>query len=56
MNGLITFLTVIVFVLVGITQHGDIPTSLGYAIAVPLAVITLSLAIVRYRQRKDKGE
>jgi hypothetical protein len=56
MNGLITFLTLMVFLLVGITQHGDIDKSLGYGLAIPLAIATFVLAIVRYNQRKGRGE
>ncbi|HEX4382381.1 MAG TPA: hypothetical protein VH083_05515 [Myxococcales bacterium] len=51
MNGLISFLTLMVFLLVGITQHGDISKSVGYGIAIPLAVVTFGLAIVRYKGR-----
>jgi hypothetical protein len=56
MNGLITFLSLMVFLLAGLTQHGDIGKSLGYGIAIPLAVVTFILAIVRYNQRKGRGE
>jgi hypothetical protein len=51
MNALITFLTLMVFLIAGMTQHGDIGKSLGYGIAVPLAVVTFALAIVRYKGR-----
>jgi hypothetical protein len=53
---LINFLVLIVFLLVGLAQTGSIPPRVGYAIAIPLAVVTLVLAIVRYRQRKGGGE
>jgi hypothetical protein len=56
MGPLINFLALMVFLLVGLAQTSSIPPRLGYAIAIPLAVITLVLAIVRYRQRKGGGE
>ena len=56
MNGLITFLSLMVFLMAGLAQHGDIGKSLGYGIAVPLAVVTFILAVVRYKQRKGRGE
>jgi hypothetical protein len=56
MNALITFLVLMVFLLCGMTQHGDISKSLGYGIAIPLAVVTMILAVIRYKGRKDAGE
>jgi len=53
---LINFLVLMVFLLVGLAQTHSIPPKIGYAIAIPLAVITFVLAIVRYKQRKDRGE
>ena len=34
----------------------SIPKDLGYGIGIPLAVATFILAVVRYKQRKDRGE
>ena len=56
MGALINLLTLAVFLLVGFAQTGGIPKSIGYGIAIPLAVVTFLLAILRYRQRKDRGE
>jgi uncharacterized membrane-anchored protein len=53
---MIQFLTLMVFLFVGLAQAHSIPPKIGYGIAIPLAVITLILAAVRYKQRKDKGE
>jgi hypothetical protein len=55
-NGLISFLVLMVFLFAGLAQHGDVSKQLGYGIAVPLAVVTMILAILRYNQRKDRGE
>jgi hypothetical protein len=53
MNGLISFLVLMVFLFAGLAQHGDLSKQVGYGIAVPLAVVTFILAIVRYnKQRK----
>lgn len=56
MGPLINFLVLAVFLIVGLAQANVIPRNLGYGIAVPLGVVTFILAIVRYKQRKDKGE
>ena len=45
-----------VFLFVGLAQHGDLSKQVGYGIAIPLAVITLGLAAVPFKQRKDAGE
>lgn len=56
MGPLINVLVLAVFLCIGLAQRGSIPRSVGYGIGIPLAVFTLILAIVRYRQRKDRGE
>jgi hypothetical protein len=56
MGALITFLTLMVFLFAGLGQTGSISPRIAYPIAGVLAVITLALAIVRYKQRKDRGE
>jgi hypothetical protein len=56
MNGLIGFLVLMVFLISGMTQHGDLTPKVGYGIAVPLGVLTMVLAIIRYKRRKDAGE
>jgi len=56
MGPLINFLVLMVFLLVGLAQTNSIPKNIGYAIAIPLGIVTFVLAIVRYKQRKDRGE
>ena len=56
MGPLINFLVLMVFLLVGLAQTHSIPPTIGYGIAVPLGIVTFVLAIVRYKQRKDRGE
>ena len=56
MGPVVNLLVLAVFLCVGLAQAGSIPKSIGYGIAIPLAVVTFILAIVRYRQRKDRGE
>jgi hypothetical protein len=56
MGPLISFLTLMVFLFVGLAQTHSLPPKLGYGIAIPLGVVTIVLAIVRYKQRKDRGE
>jgi hypothetical protein len=56
MGVLINFLVLFVFLMVGLAQSGSIAKNVGYGIAIPLAVITMILAIIRYKQRKDRGE
>ncbi len=53
---MIQLLTLMVFLLVGLAQTHSIPPRIGYGIAIPLAVVTLVLAAIRYKQRKDRGE
>lgn len=53
---MIQFLTLMVFLFVGLAQAHAIPTKIGYGIAIPLAVVTMILAIIRYKKRKDAGE
>jgi hypothetical protein len=56
MNGLISFLGLMVFLFAGLAQHGEVSKQAGYGIAIPLAVGTMILALFRYRQRKGRGE
>ena len=56
MGPLINFLVLMVFLVVGLAQANAIPRTIGYGIGVPLGIVTFVLAIVRYRQRKDRGE
>jgi hypothetical protein len=56
MGPLISFLVLMVLLFVGLAQSHSISPTLGYGIAVPLAVVTFVLAIVRYNQRKGGGE
>ncbi len=56
MGPLINFLVLMVLLFAGLAQTHSLPSEVGYGIAVPLAVITFILAIVRYKRRKDRGE
>jgi hypothetical protein len=56
MGPLINFLVLMVFLFVGLAQAHVVSRSIGYGIAVPLAAVAMILAIVRYKQRKDRGE
>lgn len=56
MNALISALAAIVFILAWLAQTNAIPPMIGYGIAIPLALVTFGLAIVRYRGRKADGE
>lgn len=56
MGPLINLLVLLVLLVVGLAQAGSVPKGLGYGIAVPLAALTMILAVARYRQRKDRGE
>ena len=56
MGPMINVMVLMVFLFAGLAQHGTLSKSLGYGIAIPLAVVTMILAIVRYRQRKGQGE
>ena len=51
MGPLINFLVLMVFLIVGLAQTHSIPTKVGYGIAIPLAVVTMIMAIVRYNRR-----
>ncbi len=53
---MIQFLTLMVFLFVGLAQTHSIAPSIGYGIAIPLAVITLVLAFIRYRKRSGGGD
>jgi len=52
MGPLINFLVLMVLLFAGLAQAHAVPPRLGYGIAVGLAVIAFTLAIVRYRQGK----
>jgi len=52
MGALINFLVLMVLLLTGLAQAATIPPRIAYGIAIPLAVITFALAIVRYRRTK----
>ena len=54
MGPLINFLVLMVFLFAGLGQTHSIPTKVGYGIAIPLAVVTMILAIIRYRRRSGK--
>jgi hypothetical protein len=56
MNALITFLTLMLLVLVGMTQNGSIPSMPGYIASGIVAALILVLAVVRYRSRKAAGD
>lgn len=56
MGALVNILVLAVFLCIGLAQAGSIPKNVGYGIGIPLAVVTFILAIVRYKQRKDRGE
>ena len=56
MGPLINVLVLLVFLCIGLAQAGSIPKNIGYGIGIPLAVTTFILAVVRYKQRKDRGE
>ncbi|MCA1828931.1 MAG: hypothetical protein LC689_18570 [Myxococcales bacterium] len=53
---MIQFLTLMVFLFVTLAQTHSISPRIGYGIAIPLAVITVILAFIRYRKRKGAGE
>jgi len=52
MGVLINFLVLLVLLLAGLGQTQSLPPRVAHGIAVPLAVITFALAIVRYRRRQ----
>ena len=52
MGPLINFLVLMVLLFAGLAQTHSIPPKVGYGIAIPLAVITFILAIVRYSRAK----
>ena len=56
MGPVVNVLVLAVFLCIGLAQAGSIPKNVGYGIGIPLAVVTFILAIVRYKQRKDRGE
>jgi len=54
MGPLINFLVLMVLLFAGLAQTHSLPPAVGYGIAVPLAVVTLILAIIRYQKRKKE--
>lgn len=52
MGTLINFLVLMVLLFAGLAQTRTLPPRLAYGIAVAMAVIAFTLAIVRYRQSK----
>ena len=52
MGALINFLVLMVLLLVGLAQTATLPPRVGYGIAIPLAVVTFALAVVRYRRTR----
>ena len=56
MGPLVNILALLVFLFVGLAQTHSLPPKVGYGIAIPLAALTLLLAIIRYNQRKGRGE
>lgn len=53
MNAAINFFTLMVLLFVGLAQTHSVSPRVGYGVAIPLAVITLILIVVRYNQRKQ---
>jgi uncharacterized membrane-anchored protein len=56
MNAAINFFVLMVFLFVTLAQTHSVSPRVGYGVAIPLAVIAIILAVVRYKQRKDRGE
>ncbi len=56
MGALINFLVLMVLLFTGLAQTRSIPPGIAWPIAGALAALTLVLAIIRYRQRKGRGE
>jgi hypothetical protein len=52
MGALVNFLVLMVLLFAGLAQTHSLPPRLGYGIALPLAVVTFALAVIRYRKRK----
>jgi len=52
MGALINFLVLMVLLFAGLAQTRSLPPRPGYSIAIVLAVVTIALAIVRYRRSK----
>ena len=50
MGPLINFLVLMVLLFAGLAQTHSLPPRVGYGIAIPLAVLTFILAIIRYRR------
>lgn len=50
----INFLVFMVLLFAGLAQTKSIPPRIGYAVAGVLAVVTMGLAIVRYRRATRK--
>jgi hypothetical protein len=52
MGPLINFLVLMVLLFAGLAQTKSLPPEIGYGIAIPLAVITFALAVIRYRRQR----
>ena len=55
MGALINFLVLMVLLFTGLAQTRTIPPGVAWPTAAALAALTLVLAIIRYKQRKDRG-
>jgi hypothetical protein len=55
-NGLINLLVMATLFFTGMAQSGTLPPRVGYGVAGCTAAIAVVLAVVRYRQRKGRGE
>ncbi|HUJ27946.1 MAG TPA: hypothetical protein VLW85_18120 [Myxococcales bacterium] len=54
MGPLINFLVLMVLLFAGLAQTHSLPPKVGYGIAIPLAVATFILAIIRYSRAKKQ--
>lgn len=54
MGPLINFLVLMVLLFAGLAQTHSLPPKVGYGIAIPLALVTFILAIIRYRGQTKK--
>lgn len=53
MGPMINFLVFMVLLFAGLAQTKSIPPKIGYTVAIVIAVITMILAIIRYK--RDSG-
>ena len=56
MGPAINFLVLMTLFFTGMAQSGSLSKQVGYGIAIACGVVAMVLAIVRYKQRKDRGE